>query len=46
MYLLYFYIILTFISIIQVKDETDKIAEKKFQKFEQKVTKIEESYDK
>jgi len=32
--------------IIQVKDKTDKIAEKKFQKFEQKVTKIEKRNDK
>jgi len=34
------------LGVIQVEDETDKIAEKEFQKFEQNIKKMEESKDK
>lgn len=34
------------LGVIQVEDETDKIAEKEFQKLEQKINKVEESKDK
>lgn len=34
------------LGVIQVEDETDKITEKEFQKFEQNISKIEESKDK
>ncbi|XP_071566067.1 NFU1 iron-sulfur cluster scaffold homolog, mitochondrial [Temnothorax nylanderi] len=34
------------LGVIQVEDETDKITEKEFQKFEQKIGKVEESKDK
>lgn len=34
------------LGVIQVEDETDRITEKEFQKFEQKVNKMEESKDK
>ncbi|KAL0125482.1 hypothetical protein PUN28_004529 [Cardiocondyla obscurior] len=34
------------LGVIQVQDETDKITEKEFQKFEQKISKVEENKDK
>jgi len=34
------------LGVIQVEDETDKIAEKEFEKFEQKISKIEDSNNK
>jgi len=34
------------LGVIQVEDETDKIAGKEFQKFEQNIKKMEESKDK
>jgi len=33
------------LGVIQVEDETDKIAEKEFQKFEQKINKTETNKD-
>lgn len=33
-------------GVIQVEDETDKIAEKEFQKLEQKINKVEDRKDK
>lgn len=34
------------LGVIQVEDETDKIADKEFQKFEQKIGKVKDSKDK
>lgn len=34
------------LGVIQVQDETEKIAEKEFQKFEQNINKMDESKDK
>lgn len=34
------------LGVIQVEDETDKVAEKEFKKFEHKISKVEESKDK
>lgn len=34
------------LGVIQVEDETDKVAEKEFKKLEQKISKVEESKDK
>lgn len=34
------------LGVIQVEDETDKVAEKEFQKFEQKINKVKENKDK
>lgn len=33
------------LGVIQVEDETDKVAEKEFKKLEQKISKVEESKD-
>lgn len=34
------------LGVIQVEDETDKVAEKEFKKLEHKISKVEESKDK
>lgn len=34
------------LGVIQVEDETDKVAEKEFKKFEHEISKVEESKDK